>query len=169
MCFSKKEAKYATGRGRKSFSYQWEQLTLDPSEQSDRVVNKISTHVNIMSNVFLVLTQAFTKDKPSTILFYFHQSLVHNMFRLAPWSHGILLTTEWKIIYYKRRQLWGELSLSLTKSLLSITKGGGKGKQLSPLRGCLLSSLSSQVFPCFRRPQTLPCWVKKSSKPPTLD
>ena len=96
MCFSKKEAKYATGRGRKSFSYQWEQLTLDPSEQSDRVVNKISTHVNIMSNVFLVLTQAFTKDKPSTILFYFHQSLVHNMFRLAPWSHGILLTTEWK-------------------------------------------------------------------------
>ena len=47
-------------------------------------------------DVFLVLTQAVTNDKPSAILFYFHQSLVHNMFRLAPWSHGILLTTEWK-------------------------------------------------------------------------
>ena len=69
-------------------------------------------------DVFLVLTQALTNDKPSAILFYFHQSLVHSMFRLTPWSHCILLTTEWKIIFHKKRQLWGQLSLSLTKFIV---------------------------------------------------
>ena len=78
-------------------------------------------------NVFLVLTQAFAKDKPSTILFYFHQSLVHNMFRLAPWSHGILISTEWQIIYHKIRQLWWQLSLSLTKFIVVTHKRMGKG------------------------------------------
>ena len=72
----------------------------------------------VLDYVFLVLTQAFTKDKPSAILFYFHKSLVHNMFRLAPWSHGILLTTDEKIINHKRRQLWWQLSLSLTKFIV---------------------------------------------------
>ena len=117
-------------------------------------------------DVFLVLTQALTKDKPSAILFYFHQSLVHNMFRLAPWSHGILLITTYII---KEDSCEDNFRFLSQNSLLSITKGGGKGQKLLTLRGCLLSSLPSQVFPRLRHPQTLPCRVKKSSKPPTLE
>ena len=79
---------------------------------------------SIFKNLYLLLPQALTKDKPLTILF--HQCILHNMFRLAPWSHGILLTTECKIISHKK-QLWGLLSLSLKKFIVIAHKRGPKG------------------------------------------
>ena len=54
-----------------------------------------------LSNVYLISSQAFSKDRTNlTILF--HLSNIHNMFRHLPWSHGIWFATDTKNITITR-------------------------------------------------------------------
>ena len=99
--------------------------------------------------LFLLLPQALTKDKPLTILI--PQCIFHNMFRLAPWSHGILQMTDWKIKHHKRRQLWGQLSLFVTKFIV-VTHKDGKGLKTSTPQGLLSSPFSPPSPPSFPSP-----------------
>ena len=64
-----------------------------------------------------------------------------------------------KIIFHKRRQLWGQLSLSLTKSLLSITKVGRKGKNFHPLGVVLRPFLAELRSPPSLQPGAWERWT----------
>ena len=122
-------------------------------------------------NVFIVLTQAFTKDKPSAILFYFHQSLVHNMFRLAPWSHGILLTTEWKnhksqkktvvmttfAFSHKVHSCWSQKEVEKVKN---IHPSGVVFSPPSPPRFSLASVVLRPLLAELRTPPSLHPWCR---------
>ena len=99
------------------------------------------SHFHCLTNLYLLLPQALTKDRPMTNLIL--QCILHYMFWLAPWSYGILFITEWKILHHKRRQLWGQLSLSLTKLIVITHKRRGKRLRVG---GCLTKLVGSSYL-----------------------